>query len=75
MESVSKILNCFFNVTIVLTLYHSFLKQLDATTGNNFTCLCTPGFQGPLCDLAFCQVKPCENEGFCLTNESPMVIQ
>lgn len=31
------------------------------------------GFQGPLCDLAFCQVKLCENEGFCLINEPPMV--
>lgn len=45
----------------------------NQTTGNNFTCYCPSGFQGSLCDLAFCQVKPCENEGFCLVNEPPMV--
>ncbi|CAG9817889.1 unnamed protein product [Phaedon cochleariae] len=28
-------------------------------TGNNFTCLCTEGMEGPLCDTPFCVRKKC----------------
>lgn len=42
----------------------------DSTTGNNFTCTCTPGFQGVLCDIAFCAVESCKNGGICLTDET-----
>lgn len=30
-------------------------------TGNNFTCTCAEGMAGPLCDTAFCDMKPCEH--------------
>ncbi|KAB0800392.1 hypothetical protein PPYR_06132 [Photinus pyralis] len=39
-------------------------------TGNNFTCKCSEGFVGPLCDRAYCLVKPCENEGHCNASQS-----
>ncbi|KAJ8920527.1 hypothetical protein NQ315_005396, partial [Exocentrus adspersus] len=35
-------------------------------TGNNFTCSCKEGMEGPLCDTAFCLRKHCE-QGFCNT--------
>ncbi|XP_045483741.1 protein crumbs isoform X3 [Harmonia axyridis] len=38
-------------------------------TGNNFTCICTEGMEGPLCDTPFCQLKDCENEGECNTEK------
>ncbi|KAK9871195.1 hypothetical protein WA026_011476 [Henosepilachna vigintioctopunctata] len=37
-------------------------------TGNNFTCICTEGMEGPLCDTPFCHLKECVN-GFCNTTE------
>lgn len=40
---------------------------LDSTTGNNFTCTCREGYQGALCDYAYCIVESCKNEGVCLT--------
>ncbi|EEZ98818.2 protein crumbs [Tribolium castaneum] len=36
-------------------------------TGNNFTCICTPGMEGPLCDTPFCYQQPCINNGTCVT--------
>ncbi|XP_016036029.2 protein crumbs isoform X1 [Drosophila simulans] len=39
----------------------------NASTGNNFTCTCVPGFEGPLCDIPFCEITPCDNGGLCLT--------
>ncbi|KAH8340340.1 hypothetical protein KR067_013431, partial [Drosophila pandora] len=39
----------------------------NASTGNNFTCTCAPGFEGPLCDIPFCERTPCDNGGLCLT--------
>ncbi|KAJ8978000.1 hypothetical protein NQ317_004545 [Molorchus minor] len=33
-------------------------------TGNNFTCICTEGMEGPLCDTPFCQNKQCVH-GYC----------
>ncbi len=41
-------------------------QNADATTGNNFTCTCSTGYQGALCDEPFCKVEPCQNGGFCL---------
>lgn len=29
------------------------------------------GYQGALCDLAFCVVEPCKNEGICLNDDKP----
>lgn len=43
----------------------------DITTGNNFTCICRDGFEGALCDHAYCLVEPCKNDGICLTSEIP----
>ncbi|XP_055375058.1 protein crumbs isoform X2 [Condylostylus longicornis] len=45
------------------------IDGFNATTGNNFTCECTPGMIGFLCDTAFCTVEPCKNGGFCLFSE------
>ncbi|XP_060527208.1 protein crumbs [Cylas formicarius] len=33
-------------------------------TGYNFTCFCTEGMEGPLCDTPFCQRKRCQ-QGYC----------
>ncbi|XP_030376578.1 protein crumbs isoform X3 [Scaptodrosophila lebanonensis] len=41
----------------------------NAQTGNNFTCTCSTGFEGPLCDIPFCEQTPCENGGLCLTTD------
>ncbi|KAM8705688.1 hypothetical protein ACLKA7_010053 [Drosophila subpalustris] len=44
----------------------------NAQTGNNFTCTCSTGFEGPLCDTPFCELTPCANGGLCLsTNMIP----
>ncbi|CAH1720705.1 unnamed protein product [Chironomus riparius] len=43
----------------------------NITTGNNFTCICRDGFEGALCDHAYCLVEPCRNDGICLTSETP----
>ncbi|XP_050294344.1 protein crumbs isoform X2 [Anthonomus grandis grandis] len=39
-------------------------------TGNNFTCYCTEGMQGPLCDTPFCAVEKCKY-GFCNSTKVP----
>ncbi|XP_019763330.2 protein crumbs isoform X1 [Dendroctonus ponderosae] len=39
-------------------------------TGNNFTCFCTEGMQGPLCDTPFCDVEKCKF-GFCDATKVP----
>ncbi|CAG9772773.1 unnamed protein product [Ceutorhynchus assimilis] len=39
-------------------------------TGNNFTCFCTEGMQGALCDTPFCNVERCKF-GFCNTTIIP----
>ncbi|XP_037950728.1 protein crumbs isoform X2 [Teleopsis dalmanni] len=41
----------------------------NATTNNNFTCLCLDGLQGTFCDKPFCEVTPCLNGGLCLTTD------
>jgi hypothetical protein len=35
--------------------------------GSSFTCICTPGFSGPLCgsDIFYCLSNPCANGGTC----------
>ncbi|KAG5680801.1 hypothetical protein PVAND_010286 [Polypedilum vanderplanki] len=40
----------------------------NITTGNNFTCICKEGFEGALCDYAYCLVEPCKNDGNCYTD-------
>jgi protein crumbs len=40
-------------------------------TGNNFTCFCTEGMEGPLCDTPFCLRRPCDNGSCNTTNEVP----
>lgn len=52
-----------------LVFFFFFLFFADATTGNNFTCTCRPGFEGALCDTPFCVAEPCKNGGFCLTTD------
>jgi len=44
---------------------------LDTTTGNNFTCLCNEGYQGTFCDMAYCIIESCKNEGICITEDKP----
>lgn len=39
----------------------------DPATGNNFTCLCSDGFEGVYCEHAFCDVTPCVH-GACLND-------
>ncbi|XP_023158448.1 protein crumbs isoform X2 [Ceratitis capitata] len=38
----------------------------NATTNNNFTCHCMTGFEGPYCDVPFCETTPCQNGGLCI---------
>lgn len=38
----------------------------DANTNNNFTCICMPDFEGPYCDVPFCETTPCQNGGLCI---------
>lgn len=44
---------------------------LDITTGNNFTCICREGFEGALCDYAYCLVEQCKNGGECIADDPP----
>ncbi|KAF5279548.1 hypothetical protein FQR65_LT03370 [Abscondita terminalis] len=44
----------------------------NVETGNNFTCICSEGFVGTLCDRAYCSHTPCQNGGKCnVTQPSP----
>ncbi|XP_063909759.1 protein crumbs isoform X3 [Zophobas morio] len=43
----------------------------NETTGNNFTCFCTDGMEGPLCDTPFCLRQHCEHGSCNTTNEKP----
>ncbi|KAL9889128.1 cell polarity complex component crumbs isoform 1-T1 [Glossina fuscipes fuscipes] len=43
---------------------------MNSMTGNNFTCSCVDGYEGPLCETAFCEITPCLNSGLCIVNES-----
>ncbi|XP_036327522.1 protein crumbs isoform X3 [Rhagoletis pomonella] len=38
----------------------------NAITSNNFTCVCMAGFEGPYCDVPFCETTPCQNGGLCI---------
>ncbi|XP_069963928.1 protein crumbs isoform X3 [Bactrocera oleae] len=38
----------------------------NANTNNNFTCICMPDFEGPYCDVPFCETTPCQNGGLCI---------
>jgi len=34
-------------------------------TGDNFTCNCMPGYDGPICDTPYCIRRKCQNGGRC----------
>lgn len=53
-------------------LYHCII--LDEITGNNFTCLCAEGMEGPLCDTPYCLKQHCEN-GYCNTTRDVPICQ
>lgn len=38
---------------------------LNPQTGDNFTCNCVPGYDGPICDTPYCISKKCQNGGRC----------
>ncbi|CAG9865288.1 unnamed protein product [Phyllotreta striolata] len=43
----------------------------NESTGHNYTCFCTEGMEGDLCDTAFCSNRHCEH-GFCnITGDVP----
>ena len=42
-----------------------FVFSSDPMTGDNFTCVCMEGFEGPNCNKPYCQEQPCQNEGTC----------
>jgi len=42
-----------------------FVFSSDPKTGDNFTCICMEGFEGPNCNKPYCQEQPCQNEGSC----------
>jgi len=42
-----------------------FVFTSDPKTGDNFTCICMEGFEGPNCNKPYCQEQPCQNEGTC----------
>jgi hypothetical protein len=37
----------------------------DPKTGDNFTCTCMEGFEGPNCNKPYCLEQPCQHEGTC----------
>lgn len=38
---------------------------VDPKTGNNYTCICMPRYEGSACDTPYCIVKKCQNGGTC----------
>ncbi|KAJ8936905.1 hypothetical protein NQ318_010932 [Aromia moschata] len=46
-------------------------KGPNEQTGNNFTCFCTEGMEGPLCDTPFCQRQHCVQGSCDTTGEVP----
>jgi len=42
-----------------------FVFSSDRKTGDNFTCICMEGFEGPNCNKPYCQEQPCQHEGTC----------
>ncbi|KAG5326274.1 CRB protein, partial [Pseudoatta argentina] len=43
----------------------SCLDEPNPKTGNNFTCNCAPGYDGPTCDTPYCFHTKCQNGGRC----------
>lgn len=39
--------------------------SFNSKTGDNFTCVCMPGYEGRLCDTPFCKFEKCQNGGRC----------
>lgn len=50
------------------------LNIADEITGNNFTCICSEGMEGPLCDTPYCLKQHCEN-GYCNTTRDVPICQ
>ena len=48
-----------------VSLCLKFIFSSDSKTGDNFTCICVEGFEGPNCNKPYCQEQPCQNEGTC----------
>ena len=48
-----------------VVLDSKFIFSSDLKTGDNFTCICMEGFEGPNCNKPYCQEQPCQNEGTC----------
>jgi hypothetical protein len=42
-----------------------FVFSSDPKTGDNFTCTCMEGFEGPYCNKPYCLEQPCQKEGSC----------
>ncbi|XP_034945316.1 protein crumbs isoform X2 [Chelonus insularis] len=38
---------------------------VNPKTGDNFTCTCMTGYEGPRCDMLYCNVRKCQNGGRC----------
>jgi hypothetical protein len=42
-----------------------FVFSSDPRTGDNFTCICMEGFEGPNCNKPYCLEQLCHNGGSC----------
>ncbi|XP_075227942.1 cell polarity complex component crumbs isoform X2 [Lycorma delicatula] len=49
----------------------SCLDVKNTKTNDNFTCYCSPGFVGTYCEMAYCFVTPCLNNGICDNTTKP----
>lgn len=38
---------------------------INPQTGDNFTCTCTTGYEGSICDVPYCIGQKCQNGGKC----------
>lgn len=57
-------------IELIIHLIFVFINCVDSNTGNNFTCSCSEGYEGALCDLPYCERTPCLNQGLCTISEA-----